>query len=214
MKKTLFEVVTGSKAYGLDFPGSDTDVFQVVVHGMENYLGLAQYKSSSHFKAGDEDVAAYDLRFFSQMILKGSFNAVLPLFYPVKFVRVLDSNFKPFLENKRLLISESTLKSFHGYGYRMLKDFENKQDFKGAANGLYILKSLLVILEGQNLSEMNVEVLRAMKRKILPASEVEAFFGEYLERTRPEVLVEKYALNSVDSVEALLSRLCVQAISS
>lgn len=190
--KTLFEVQTGSRAYGLDLEFSDHDVLRVVAHGADEYLGLTGYKESQQFKSGKSDVTVYDVRFYGRLLCAGNPNAVLPLFFKSDVRTVVAPEFQSWLLMPRRFLSTKTVDSFRGMVYRQSQEFRKAvgdgsvflADWKRAANALYMLKSLKDICRtgGLNRDAEKLQFFRGVKRGLYSTDTVLREL-DYLEST-------------------------------
>ncbi len=207
--KTLFESVTGSKGYGLDLPDSDTDILRVIAHGFENYLGLEPYTEAKHILEGENDVVVYDVRFFAKLLLKGSFNALLPLFFEGTFI---EQTFEDFIANRQNFFTINSVRSFYGFGNRSYKEFLEKGDYKAAANGLFILENLGSLALYGTTNFYFSELLRSVKRGKEKREDVVWHFENCLEAYKPENLVNETFVFPEKEAFNLLSQLTLKCL--
>lgn len=88
----VFSTIHGSRLYGLDHEGSDTDMFYVVDDGRNEV---------KHYQDGNDLVVA-SLSKFLEYAAGGSHQSVEALFSPVKVWGGAASNWQPFLESMRV----------------------------------------------------------------------------------------------------------------
>src|ERR1044072_3687818 len=69
----VLECITGSKAYGLDLPGSDVDLKGVYVLPLADYYGLNYIPQVSSEK---DDEIFYELKRFFELLLKNNPNII------------------------------------------------------------------------------------------------------------------------------------------
>lgn len=171
---TLYEVTTGSRAYGLQVEFSDHDVLRVVAHGADEYLGLTGYKESTQFKNNGQDVTVYDVRFYGKLLLAGNPNAVLPLFFDKKNRAVVAPEFENWLLLPRRFLGPKTVDSFRGMVHRQAQEFRevargevsDSKMWKKAANALYVLWALksLMLYGGLDGASDKVQMFRDVKK--------------------------------------------------
>ena len=210
----LFEVITGSRGLDLDLPGSGTDIMRVVAHGPENYLGLIPYTKAQHTRGDEEEVVIYDLRFFCQLLLKGSFNAHLPLFFSKKKVMQVAPAFQSFLDKPADFFTYNSVKSFHGFAFKMFRKFQECQDFKAAANGLLVLDAAVEIAtEGRWTGWPDGGAfLRNVKHGAFDYGYVFEYYQKSLAAWKPEDLENEFYVEQVHNAERRLSELCVEVL--
>lgn len=210
----LFEVITGSRGFDLELPDSDTDIMRIVAHGPENYLGLIPYTKAQHTKVDDEEFVTYDLRFFCQLLLKGSFNAHLPFFFSKRKFRQVAPAFEPFLEKPVDFFTHKSVKSFHGFAFRMFQEFKERHDFKSAANGLLVLDAAVEIAtEGRWTGGPDGGTfLRNVKRGAFDYAYVLEYYQKSLAAWKPEDLENEFYVEQVHNAERRLSELCVEVL--
>jgi len=115
----LYLVITGSRAYGLDTPDSDYDFRGVYMPEAKYLLGL---HSSEHFERKDPDIVLKSLKEFVRLALGANPNIIEQLFIanPL-FVHPL---FQPFLNKRKLFLSQRVRKTYVGYAIGQLRKLE------------------------------------------------------------------------------------------
>lgn len=179
---TLYEVTTGSRAYGMELDLSDHDVLRVVAHGEDEYLGLNGFKESQQFKNDGRDVTVYDVRFYGKLLLAGNPNAVLPLFFDKKNRSVVAPEFESWLLLPRRFLGPKVVDSFRGMVHRQSQEFreaargdvQDSSMWKKAANAMYMLSALknLCRLGGLDLRPEKLQFFRDVKKGLLSTDTV------------------------------------------
>jgi predicted nucleotidyltransferase len=209
----LFETLTGSKAYGLGLPNSDTDVLRVLAHSKRNYFGLEEYTEAKHvIGPKNVDAVEYDLRFFAKMLIKGSFNALLPLHFKQENHKYVSKSFEPFLRMNYLFFTREAAASFYGFSYKMFKEFKEREDFKSAANGLFVLNAAVELSKLGCVTFETSGFLLDVKRGYVARETLTSLYNDELNYYTPERLSEGRYTNNVDYVRKILSGLCVKIL--
>lgn len=115
-KLILFEAVSGSRAYGLDTPESDTDIKGVFYLPRRLFYGLDYIPQVSN---ETNDIVYYELGRFIELLLASNPNTLELLASPPECVRIrspLMDAFKP-----EWFISQACRQSFAGYAYGQIK---------------------------------------------------------------------------------------------
>ena len=112
----LMQCVSGSRAYGLDTPESDTDIRGVFVLPEEEYLGLTRAE-----QVNDEtnDVTFYEIGRYVELLLKNNPNTFEILAAPAECVRYKDPLFD--LLAPEIFISKLCRNTFAGYARDQIK---------------------------------------------------------------------------------------------
>lgn len=101
----IYEVLSGSHAYGLNSPDSDEDVRAAFVPRPRHALGLNQYR---HQK-GEGDEVYVPITRLAQHLAEGSTTWVEILYVEPRFIRVQTPFIMPFLENRQLFLTKSVV---------------------------------------------------------------------------------------------------------
>lgn len=106
----LFEAISGSKAYGLDTPQSDTDIRGVFVLPEEEYYGLHYVDQLSN---KSNDIVYYELRRFVELLSKNNPNMLELLNMPEDCILYKHPLYKHFKAED--FLSRQCLATFAGY---------------------------------------------------------------------------------------------------
>lgn len=112
----IFETITGSKAYGLDTPTSDTDIRGVYVVPKAMYYSLEYPEQVSN---ETNDIVYYELRRFMELLSKNNPNIMEMLGVPEHFVlhkHDVMNELKP-----ELFLSKLCEKTFANYAFTQIK---------------------------------------------------------------------------------------------
>lgn len=112
----LFECISGSKAYGLDLPTSDTDIKGVFVLPQQLYYGLDYIQQISDAK---NDVVYYELGRFVELLYKNNPNILEMLHSPSDCILHKDPLFD--LLQPAIFLSKLCKDSFAGYAMSQIK---------------------------------------------------------------------------------------------
>lgn len=112
----VLEVITGSKAYGLDTPKSDTDIRGVFVLPMDMYYGLEYTDQVSN---ETNDIVYYELKRFMELLSKNNPNILEMLNTPESCV--LQKH--PLMEmiKQEMFLSKLCQQTFANYAYTQIK---------------------------------------------------------------------------------------------
>ncbi|RDV15020.1 nucleotidyltransferase [Pontibacter diazotrophicus] len=112
----LFECISGSRAYGLSTPTSDTDIRGVFVLPEEDYFGLNYVEQLSN---ESNDIVYYELRRFVELLAKNNPNMLELLNMPedcILYQHPLYNRFKP-----QDFLSKLCKNTFAGYALTQVK---------------------------------------------------------------------------------------------
>jgi predicted nucleotidyltransferase len=112
----IFEAITGSKAYGLDTPASDTDIRGIYVLPKSLFYSLDYPEQVSN---PSNDIVFYELRRFMELLAKNNPNIMEMLSVPehcVLFRSKLMDELKP-----ELFLSKLCEKTFANYAFTQIK---------------------------------------------------------------------------------------------
>jgi uncharacterized protein len=112
----VFEGITGSKAYGLDTPNSDTDIRGVFVLPKEMYYGL---EYTAQVNNDTNDIVYYELRRFMELLSKNNPNILEMLSTPEACVLLKH----PIMDmiKQEMFLSKLCEQTFANYAYTQIK---------------------------------------------------------------------------------------------
>lgn len=114
----LFEVIAGSKAYGLDLPTSDTDIRGIYLQSNDSLLGFG-YKEQIADKTND--IVYYELNRFIRLLIQNNPNIIENLFVPRDKILKNDFRMYPLYENRHKFLSKKIKRTFGGYAISQIK---------------------------------------------------------------------------------------------
>lgn len=112
----VFELITGSKAYGLDNSKSDTDIKGVFVLPKELYYGLEYVEQVSN---ETNDIVYYELKRFVELLTKNNPNILEMLNVPEHCVLLKHNLMNEF--TSKLFLSKLCEKTFASYAFTQIK---------------------------------------------------------------------------------------------
>jgi uncharacterized protein len=112
----VFEVITGSKAYGLDNAKSDTDIKGVFVLPKEIYYGLNYVEQVNN---ESNDIVYYELKRFVELLAKNNPNILEMLSVPEHCILFKDTLMNEF--TSQLFLSKLCEKTFANYAFTQIK---------------------------------------------------------------------------------------------
>jgi len=112
----MFEAITGSRAYNLDTPTSDTDIRGVFILPKEMFYGL-QYTNQVNNETND--IVYYELRRFMELLAKNNPNILEMLSIPQQFVLQRDIIMNKLQPDN--FLSKLCEKTFANYAFNQIK---------------------------------------------------------------------------------------------
>lgn len=112
----VFEVITGSRAYGLDGPKSDTDIRGVFVLPKDMFYGL-EYTAQVNNETND--IVYYELKRFMELLSKSNPNIVEMLGTPESCVLQKDTMMD--MLKPEMFLSKQCEQSFANYAFTQIK---------------------------------------------------------------------------------------------
>lgn len=142
----VFECISGSRAYGLDTPESDTDIKGVYIAPVERFFG---FQSESQISGDANNVTYYELGRFFELLCKNNPTALEMLFTPQTCIRK-GREFLERIEASRFL-SRQCEYSFARYAYGQIKKARglNKKIFKPMDEEKQTILAFCYTVEGQ-----------------------------------------------------------------
>lgn len=120
----LYEVVSGSHAYGTSRPDSDLDIRGIFYPKLEYFFGL---KNIEMVEVPGEDTTYYTLAKFFRLASQLNPNIVELLFVEPDCIRVMSPLFEKVLSARDLFLSQKALHSYTGYAFAQIKRLKAHQ---------------------------------------------------------------------------------------
>jgi len=118
-KRTIFETVAGSRAYGTYNEDSDYDKAGVMIPGKEYFYGFDKFEQFQGYP--DEDKTIYDIRKALTLIHENNPNMLDLLYAPDKCIIKTTPYWNKILEHKDLFLSKRCRYTFSGYAIAQLQ---------------------------------------------------------------------------------------------
>jgi uncharacterized protein len=118
----ILKVISGSRAYGLDHPGSDTDTRGVCIPPIEYLLGLKTFDQHEN-ETGDHTVFA--LAKFVRLALQGNPNIIEVLYTDPADILLVNRFGKRLLAAREIFLSRHVGETFSRYAVAQLRRMEN-----------------------------------------------------------------------------------------
>lgn len=112
----VFEAITGSKAYGLDTPTSDTDIRGVFVLPKHMFYGLEYTEQVSN---ETNDIVYYELKRFTELLARNNPNILEMLSIPGQCVIKKDNIIEQL--KPKMFLSKLCEKTFANYAFTQIK---------------------------------------------------------------------------------------------
>jgi predicted nucleotidyltransferase len=117
-KDLLFKVITGSKAYGLELPTSDTDIRGIYLQPNEFLLANGYKEQLNDVK---NDIVYYELNRFISLLVDNNPNIIEILFTPEDKILYFDERIKPLYDNRMKFLTKKLQFTFGGYSVSQIK---------------------------------------------------------------------------------------------
>lgn len=127
LSHTIFETVTGSKAYGTDVPDSDTDRTGVMVPGPEYTMGLQRFGEYSDF--GGEDRKFFGIQKFMTLTIENNPSILELLWVPDRCVRQSTKYWDCLLDVRDKILSKKCGHTYSGYAIEQLHRIERHRGY-------------------------------------------------------------------------------------
>lgn len=176
----LYRCVVGSRAYGLDTDGSDTDVRGIYAAPPEMLWSL--FGAPEQFEDNEAQSCYWELQKFLVMALKANPNVLECLYSPL--VEKITPMGERLLALRDRFLSQMVFQTFNGYALSQFKKLEQDLRNHGEVRWKHAMHLLRLLLTGaatlrQGRVPVRVEAdrdrLLAVKQGSIPWSEVEAW---------------------------------------
>jgi predicted nucleotidyltransferase len=114
----IYEVIAGSKAYGLDLPTSDTDIRGIYMLPNEFLLGKGY---SEQINNTTSDIVYYELNRFVHLLEQNNPNILEELFVPKDKILFMSPKIKLLYDNKDKFLTTKCRNTFGGYSISQIK---------------------------------------------------------------------------------------------
>lgn len=114
----IYEVIAGSKAYGLDLPTSDTDIRGIYMLPNEYLLGKGY---SEQINNPTNDIVYYELNRFVHLLEQNNPNILEELFVPDNKVLFKSPKILPLLNSRERFLTTKCRNTFGGYSISQIK---------------------------------------------------------------------------------------------
>lgn len=120
---TIYKVISGSHAYGLNTPESDIDERGILIPPKEYYL--SPFKNIDQFISNDPDVTIFALDKFIKLAVQNNPNVLELLFIDESLIKVLKPEAKILRDNRDLFLSAKCKFTYSGYAFSQLRRIKN-----------------------------------------------------------------------------------------
>lgn len=122
MSKTIFQTITGSRLYGTNIEGSDTDTKGICIVDKQHYTGfLGKF---DQWQDANVDTEIYDIRKAFLLMAKANPNMLDLLFAPRKFWQISSPIWEQIYSHRYEFLSSKVKFTFSGYAIAQLKRIE------------------------------------------------------------------------------------------
>lgn len=117
-RNKILECITGSRAYGINTPKSDTDIRGIFIPDKDFILGT---KRVDQYESPNEDLTFYALQRYIQLARDANPNILEVLWTEEKNIKFINKYGKKLVENKSLFLSKKVRHTYSGYAFSQLK---------------------------------------------------------------------------------------------
>ena len=153
----LLQCISGSKAYGLDTPQSDTDIKGVFVLSKKEFYGLHYTEQAAN---PSNDIVYYELKRFIELLARNNPNILELLNTPLD--KVLYKHPVMTLIRQKMFLSKLCLQTFAGYAQSQIKKAKglNKKIFNPIDKNRKSILDFCYIIEGYSTVPLQVWLKR------------------------------------------------------
>lgn len=179
----VFKTVSGSRSYGLNTPTSDEDTLGVFIPHPKNVLGV-QDEVGKHYRGEETDENYKIMPDFVRHARDGSSFWVEPLFVREQDILVLEPVFQPFVDNRKLFLTQALVKKSLGFMQGMINRSKSQQSVPEAKDlSLEEQEAALLKVKRKNMchsvrvGNMILEMLTELDLRVYRAEEKEHLLG-------------------------------------
>lgn len=119
----IYEVVSGSNAYGLATPESDIDIKGVCIPPIEYFF--SPFKNYEQYEDRENDITIFALKKFVKLASMANPNVIELLFIDEKWIRTITPAGQLLRDNRDLFLSAKAKFTYSGYSFQQLKRLKN-----------------------------------------------------------------------------------------
>lgn len=172
----ILEGITGSKAYGLDHEGSDTDIKGVFVAPTQDILGLYNVKETIDHT--DPDWTYHEVGKFIDLAMKAN-PTILELLFLDGYLEITKAG-KMLVDNRHLFLSKRIYNSYGGYALSQARKLNARGGTYGSGRGNRYEKHtrhcFRLLFQGKELLEtgnLTVRVTPEMREELFAIGKME-----------------------------------------
>lgn len=126
--RTIFLTEHGSRAYGTNVAGSDTDYKGVAIPPLKYHFGYLEQFHQAEFRAPHPDLVIYDIKKFFKLAADCNPSIIEVLFTEKRNHMIVTPLGQILLDNRDLFISKKAKHTFSGYAVSQLKKLLRSKD--------------------------------------------------------------------------------------
>jgi predicted nucleotidyltransferase len=121
----IWKIISGSKAYGLDTPESDTDIRGIFIAPPE--IQMSPFYRVEQVMSNTNDQQIYELKKFFSLLVDNNPNIIELLFVPERCILHKNPIMDCLLDNRMRFLSKKARHTFSGYAMSQLKRIKGHQ---------------------------------------------------------------------------------------